>query len=120
MSGRLVQVKVVGPLAPYASGFDQELRSRGYTKVSVAQQLRLMAHVSRWLAGQGLDATALTPERVEAFCVARRREGYRGLRTTKALRPLQEFFQQQGVLSRPAVRKPASEEERLLARYRDY
>lgn len=120
MSGRLVGVKVVGPLAPYVSGFDLELRGRGYTRLSVAQQLRLMAHVSRWLAGQGLDAAALTPERVEAFCAARRREGYRGLRTTKAMRPLQEFFQQQGVLSRPAPRTPASQEERLLARYRDY
>lgn len=119
MAGQLV-VRVVGPLAPYVSGFDRELGSRGYTRLSANGQLRLMAHVSRWLAGDGLGAAGFTPQRVEAFCVVRRREGYRGLRTAKALRPLQEFLQQQGVLPGPVVREPASEEERLLARYRDY
>jgi len=43
MTGRSV-VRVVGPLAPYAAGFDRELRSRGYTTLSVAGQLRLMTH----------------------------------------------------------------------------
>jgi hypothetical protein len=71
-------VRVVGPLAPYASGFGRELQRRGYTTLSVAGQLRLMAHVSRWLAAGGLEAAAFTPERVEAFCTARRAEGYRG------------------------------------------
>jgi hypothetical protein len=42
-------VKVVGPLAAYAPGFGRELKKRGYTKLSVTQQLRLAAHVSRWL-----------------------------------------------------------------------
>ena len=56
----------------------------------------------------------------EAFCAARRREGYRGLRTACALQPLEEFLQRQGVLLRSPAGKPASEEERLLARYRDY
>ncbi len=55
MAGRSV-VRMVGPLAPYASGFYRELRSRGYTHLSAVWQLRLMAHASRWLAGQGLDA----------------------------------------------------------------
>ena len=94
--------------------------SRGYTRLSAHAQLRLMAHVSRWLAGQGLDAAALTPQRVEAFCVVRRREGYRGLRTAKALRPLEDFLQREGVLTPPARRAPASARERLLARYREY
>lgn len=119
MAGRS-KVRVVGPLAPYASGFDRELRGRGYTRLSADQQLRLMAHVSRWLAGEGLEAAALTAERVETFCAARRGEGYRGLRTTKALAPLREFLQQQGALPQLAARAPAGEDERLLAHYRDY
>jgi len=119
MAGRS-KVRVVGPLAPYASGFDRQLRGRGYTRLSADQQLRLMAHVSRWLAGEGLEAAALTAERVEAFCVARRGKGYRGLRTTKALAPLRGFLQQQGALPQLAARAPAGEDERLLARYRDY
>jgi hypothetical protein len=91
MAGRSV-VRVVGPLASYASGFDQELGSRGYTRLSADGQLRLMAHVSSLLAGQGLAAAEFTPERVAAFCAARRREGYRGLRTACALQPLEEFL----------------------------
>ena len=75
------------------------MRSRGYTTLSVAGQLRLMTHVSRWLAGEKLTVAALTPERVEAFCVARQRAGYRGLRTAKALVPLREFLHEQGVLA---------------------
>jgi integrase/recombinase XerD len=119
MSGRS-KVRVVGPLAPYASGFDRELRGHGYTRLSADAQLRLMAHASRWLAGEGLEASGLTAERVETFCAARRGEGYRGLRTTKALAPLREFLQQQGALPQLAAQGPASEDERLLARYRDY
>src|SRR6266849_4752313 len=75
MAGRSV-VRMVGPLAPYAPGFERELRSRGYTQLSAVWQLRLMAHVSRWLASEGLDSAAFTPERAEEFCAVRRRAGY--------------------------------------------
>src|SRR6266511_4248870 len=113
-------VRVVGPLAPYASGFSRELRRRGYTALSVAGQLRLMAHVSGWLAGEGLEAAAFTPERVEAVCIARRAEGYRGLRTAKALAPLQQFLQSQGVLALLPAPGPVSAEQQLLGRYQNY
>src|SRR6266566_2845901 len=120
MAGRSV-VRMVGPLAPYAPGFERELRSRGYTYLSGVWQLRLMAHVSRWLASEGLGIAAFTPERAEEFCAVRRREGYTALLTVRALAPLQEFLRGQGVLpecaSAPA---PAGEEERLLGRYRDH
>jgi integrase/recombinase XerD len=120
MTGRSV-VRMVGPLAPYASGFDRELRSRGYTRLSAVWQLRLMAHVSRWLASEGLGSAAFTPERAEEFCAVRRRAGYRALLTPRALAPLQEFLHGQGVLPVwPAAPGPAGEKERLLARYRDH
>ena len=77
MAGRWV-VRMVGPLASYAPGFDRELRSRGYTRLSAVWQLRLMAHVSRWLASEELDGAAFTPERVEEFCGVRRRAGLYG------------------------------------------
>ena len=51
--GDLSADRVTGPLEPYVSGFVTELVERGYTPVSVAHQLRLMAHVSRWLASEG-------------------------------------------------------------------
>ena len=119
MAGRSV-VRMVGPLAPYASGFDRELRSRGYTRLSAVWQLRLMAHVSRWLASEGLGSAAFTPERAEEFCAVRRQAGYTALLTVRALAPLQEFLRGQGVLPECPAPAPAGEEERLLARYRDH
>ena len=120
MTGRSV-VRMAGPLAPYAPGFERELRSRGYTRLSAVWQLRLMAHVSRWLASEGLEGAAFTPERAEEFCAARRRAGYTALLTPRALAPVQEFLRGQGVLPEcPPAPAPAGEEERLLARYRDH
>ncbi len=114
------EVKVAGPLAAYGAGFARELRGRGYTDLSVTGQLRLMAHVSRWLAGEGLDAAALTPDRIEAFCAARRTAGYRGLRTVRAVVPLLDFLQMDGIYTPPPPSRPMDSQGRLLERYRDY
>jgi site-specific recombinase XerD len=113
-------VRVVGPLAPYAPRFADELRRRGYTECSTAGQLRLMAHASRWLANQGLDAAGFTPQRLAAFSADRMAAGYQGLRTVRALRPLEEFLQAAGALPVPIAPKPQSPTEHLLARYRGF
>ena len=63
------RVCVVGPLGPYAVGFAAELDRLGYTVFSARGQLRLAAHLSRWLAGEGLDASMLTPAVVAQFLV---------------------------------------------------
>lgn len=54
------RVRVVGPLAPYKCGFRGELEARGYTPGSAAVQLQLMAELSRWLDGEGVDVGGLT------------------------------------------------------------
>ncbi len=51
-----LRVRVLGPLEPYAHGFARELVGQGYVRESAAFQLHLIAHLSRWLAGEGLDA----------------------------------------------------------------
>ncbi len=43
-------VHVVGPLEPYAEGLACELARLGFTELSAGGQLRLAAHLSRWLA----------------------------------------------------------------------
>ena len=55
------RVRLTGPLAPYAQRFAQQLLAKGYTDLSVADQLRLMTHMSRWMHGQGLAAAVLGP-----------------------------------------------------------
>ena len=111
------KVRVAGVLAPYASGFGRELRSCGYTDVSAAEQLRLMAHLSRWMAREGLDA--LSCEQIAAYCKARKADGYVARLTPGSLGRQQAFLQAQGVLSAPPAAGPlASLEERLLGRYK--
>jgi hypothetical protein len=50
--------------------------------LTAAGQLRLAAHLSRWLAAKGLDASALTVPVVERYFVGRRLTGYANERTS--------------------------------------
>jgi integrase/recombinase XerD len=73
--GDLSRIRVTGPFGPYVSGFVAELVERGYTPVSAGHRLRLMAHVSRWLACGGLGPDDLSRARVEEFVAVRRAAG---------------------------------------------
>jgi integrase/recombinase XerD len=44
------RVRVTGPLASYAEGFAAQLAEQGYRPNAAANQLQLLAHLSRWLA----------------------------------------------------------------------
>ena len=112
--------RVEGPLGPYAEGFRAELARLGYTPLTAAGHVRLMAHLSRWLAKKGLVVSALTPATVEAYFAARRAAGYHNERTARALQPLMRYLQRLGVapVCTPVV--PATRAELLLAGYRDY
>ena len=46
--------EVAGPLAEYADGFRAELARLGYTPLTAACQLRLTAHLSRWMTAERL------------------------------------------------------------------
>jgi hypothetical protein len=62
------RVRVSGPLAGQVSGFWAELTGRGYTPWSATGQLRLLAHLGRWMAGEGLEPAQLTDLQVGRFC----------------------------------------------------
>jgi integrase/recombinase XerD len=113
------RVRITGPLTPYAQGFAGELRRQGYRPNAVADQLRLMAHVSRWLAAKQLGASDLRPEVREAFLAARREAGYRLWLSPKALVPLMTYLHMVGAAPAEPERTlgPA---EQLLSRYRSY
>ena len=80
--------RVRGPLAPYAEGFRVELERLGYTPLTAATHVRLLAHLSRWLAREGVDGSGLTPAVVDAYFAERRAAGYVGHVTGRALQPL--------------------------------
>ena len=55
--GRKVWVPVVsGPLAPYAAGYESWLRSRAFSRSTLANRLSQSDQLSRWLAREGLGA----------------------------------------------------------------
>jgi site-specific recombinase XerD len=113
-------VRVSGPLEPYAQGFAAELSRLGYTAVSAVFQLRLMAHLSRWLAGEGLDSHGLSPAEVERFLEVRRDAGYTSYLSGRAVRPMLEYLRRLGEAPSPAVQAPVGPVEVLLERYRRY
>jgi hypothetical protein len=71
MGAKASRVRMTGPLMAYAPGFASALTRAGYTENATADQVRLLAHLSRWLAAQGLGAADLTPEVGDAFLAAR-------------------------------------------------
>ena len=112
--------RVGAPLEAYAEGFRAELGRLGYTPLTAAGHVRLMAHLARWLAGKGRVASALTPASVAVYFAERRAAGYVNERTARALRPLLGYLQALGVVPAPVAVIPATAVERLLQRYRDY
>ena len=70
------RVRVSGPLGPYVAGFRDELKRLGYRPNAASDQLRLMAHLSRWIEQQRFDLKELSRQRLDEFLVDRRAEGY--------------------------------------------
>lgn len=111
--------RVAVPLAQYADGFRAELARLGYTPLTAAGQLRLMAHLSRWLAAESLDAPALTMPVVERYFAGRRSAGYANERTVAAAGPVLGYLRGLGAAPATAV-SPATATGQLLARYAGY
>jgi site-specific recombinase XerD len=96
------------------------LLAQGYTWQSAARLIHLMAHLSRWLDDEALDAGKLTPSAVERFVEARRADGYVGWRSAHALSPLLEYLRARGVVPAPEPALVATALERMLERYAAY
>jgi integrase/recombinase XerD len=112
------RVRVTGPLVRYVDGFWAELAAAGYTAWSVEAQLRLMAHVSRWLEAHGLDAPDLTSEAIEEFLRARRGEGYVDRLSPRGLVPLLDHLRGLDVV--PAASTVVTPVEQLVQDYCEY
>jgi site-specific recombinase XerD len=114
------RARVTGPLREHAAGFIGELARLGYTGQSACSQVFLMAHVSRWLAGEGVDAAGLTQEAADRFLAARRAAGYAQHLSPKALVPLLGYLRGLGAAPQAPAPAPAGPADVLLSRFRHY
>jgi hypothetical protein len=112
---------MTGPLALFKAGFAAELSRQGYTRNSVEHQLRLMAHLSRWLAAEGLEPKDFTPNVAEQFLQARRAGPYSIHLSTQGLaaaRAPAGAARRAATTTSPAP--AAGSEAELLCRYRRF
>jgi len=120
VSSRSGRGHVTGPLACYAEGFRGDLLGQGYTQGSAAKQIYLMAHVSRWLAAQGLDVAVLDDCAGGRFLADRRADGYARLLSARALVPLLGYLRCLGVVAAPRLPEPGTPADRLTGRFGEY
>jgi integrase/recombinase XerD len=114
------RVSVSGPLGAFREGFSQSLLKLGYTPDSAANQLQLMAHLSRWLAGEGLDVHTFCQNDLERFFQFRRHAGYTHCISLKAMLPLLAYLRAEGVALLASAVVSRGLIDLAIDQYRDY
>jgi len=117
---KVADVRFEGPLAPFADGFLDKLRQLGYTPLSAVHQLRLLAHLSRWLDERGWSGGDLTEGCVAEYLASRRATGYTLHHGRRAMVPLLDFLAAQHVTPIEPQRPPSSGVEALLDGFERY
>lgn len=104
-AGRVGRVSLAGPLAPFAEAYSVELLERGYTPLTMVNQLRQVAGLSRWIEAGGVSVAELSNARVEEFLACRRAAGWLRLGMSRpGLLCLLDVLDGLGVLAgKPAV-----------------
>lgn len=92
------QVRVTGPLGPYAGGFREELLGVGYSPRSAQTHLLFMNRLSSWLASTGLEPGVLTAECMEQFLTANSTPRQRFPKSSRGAEPLLGFLRREGVV----------------------
>ena len=118
--GRTGRVSIAGPLAVFADGFRAELERLGYSPFTAEDQLRLMAHLSRWLDDGRLGVGELTAARAQEFLAYRQACGHSHRCSPRALAPVLGFLGGLGVAPPAAPATVATATDRLLAAFEEY
>jgi site-specific recombinase XerD len=117
--GDPLKVRAGGPLARFVPVFREALFRSGYASNTVAQQLRLVAHLSRWLDAHGLNVADLSPAVIDSF-MGDRRGTHVNLRTRRALLPFLRFLHSSAVEWHHEPAAVLSGWERMLDRFGAY
>jgi integrase/recombinase XerD len=117
--GDPLKVCARGPLVPLIPGFRAALFGSGYASNTVAQQLRLVAHLSQWLDARGMDVGDLSPSVIESFLRCRRGT-HVNLSSRRALAPFVAFLDSSGVERTDDRPVPLPAWQRVLNRFGSY
>jgi hypothetical protein len=107
-------------LAPFAAGFEEQLRSRAYSSSVTANRLCQFDQLSRWLQHERLGTDGLTAETVSRFVESRRARGLVTYASPMSLALPMEYLRELGVLQAAAVTDPEGPLEELMADYRRF
>jgi integrase/recombinase XerD len=114
------RVSVSGPFAAFRKGFLRSLLKWGYTPESAANQLHLMAHLSRWLAGESRDVHALSENDLQRYFQLRRHDGYTHCVSRKAMLPMLTHLRAVGVTLAASNGVSGGPVDFAIDQYRDY
>jgi integrase/recombinase XerD len=116
----VLRVQFFGPLRPFVAGFATELLRQGYAAGSARAHVRLMAHLSRWLADEEVDPHGLRVIELRQFLESRLAVGRKNHLTEKAMRPVLKYLRSIGAVPDPPVVVPEGPVEEVLDHYRRY
>jgi hypothetical protein len=117
LESKAAGLRVTGPLAPYAGGFESHLTEFGYAAKTRVTHLGVMSHLSRWLQAHQLGVEDLSREQVEQYLKWRRACGYTEFCSRRGLMPLLQTLGSLGLLPDEA---PATRIDVLLGGFDRY
>ncbi len=108
-----------GRLGPFVEGYRVWLLESGYTPQTVRAMMKELGSLGRWMDAEGVEIGALTLAAIELFLADRRAAGRQRVPTVRALRSMQIYLRDVGVMAvEPAL--SVSPVEALVAEYREW
>lgn len=99
-------VRLRGPLAPYRDSVWSGLMAQCYSPLTALNLLRVMSHLSRWLAERRMQPRRLSVARIERYLADRREAGYTAWLTFRSLEPVLCQLRQERVVPPMPASKP--------------
>ena len=114
---RVSKVLMVGPLVPFADDFRSMLTVSGYAPLTIVNEQRVMAHLSRWMEAGDLTVTDLSVELLQDYEASVRASGRRFMCSNGSLVPLRQLL---GIAPSNPQPVPVSATTELLASFRQH
>ncbi|MGH2886481.1 MAG: tyrosine-type recombinase/integrase, partial [Solirubrobacteraceae bacterium] len=108
-----------GRLGPFVQGYRVWLLESGYTPQTVRGMLKELGSLGRWMDAEGVEIGDLTVTAIESFLADRRAAGRLRVPTVRALRSMQIYLREVGVMA-AELPPSVSPVEALVVEYRGW